>query len=688
MQVFIAEKPSLGRAIAEVIGITEKRKNYIICRNDTVVTWCFGHLFELAPPNVYLNKPANARWELSDLPIIPKNWKKILKKDAKGQFETIKELVKKADVVINAGDPDREGQLLVDEVLERVDPPKTVKRIWLQALDRENILKALKSMESNQKYLPYKLSAEARSKADWLVGMNFTRFFTLKANARRVISVGRVQTPTLALVAERDKKIENFKPHDYYIVKANIKKDGKSITAVYAPKEKSKGFDEEGRLIDKQLALKVKNEISQGKANAISLSTAKKTEIPPLPYNLATLQKMASSKYGLTAAQTLQIAQNLYEKKLTTYPRTDCQYLADEQHGEAKKIISSIKSVSSFAESMAESANFSIKHPAFNSKKITAHTAIIPTGDIKNFNSLSDKEKKIYLEIVKAYLCLFQEKHEYYQIKAEFDINGYRFTAAATNVIKIGWKKYCSSVPKESEIPAFSKGDILNVANATIETKQTTPPPRFTDGTLIEAMSHIHRFIDDEQAKKVLKENDGIGTEATRAQIIETLVKRGFLKRQGKQIISTNLGREIVNQLPDWIKDPVMTARWERGLNGILQGTVRYEEFLQKQIEFIKKKLNENPQITVNAETVKETIGKCSCGGDVTETPKTYKCSKCGKYLFKTIFGKKLTQKQALALLQDKQIEVKGLKSKKGKKFSAKLKLVKDGEKWKTELEF
>jgi len=688
MRLFIAEKPSMAKAIADVLGIVNKKKTHFVCKDNSIVTWCYGHLLELAPPSHYTGTD---KWQLNDLPIIPKKWKKLVKSDVKAQFNAIKDLIKKADVVINAGDPDREGQLLVDEVIDKADPPANIKRIWLQALDRKNILKALSQMKDNKDYFPLRQSAEARSYADWLVGMNFTRYFTLKANIRKVVSVGRVQTPTLALVVKRDEEIENFKPHDYYIIETAIKKKDVKFISVFSPdndfiKEKQNCFDDNKRLISKELAEKVSKASANSTAIVVSYAKQKKTQQPPMPYYLATLQKMASSKYKLSAAQTLQIAQTLYEKKLTTYPRTDCPYIADEQHSDATKILSNLRKAGVLP-NMIDKADTEIKHKAFNSSKITAHTAIIPTGDTAALSELNKIERAIYDEIAKAYVCLFMKPFIYYSVTAEFDISGYRFKATGKEIIQKGFAEFCGSL-NESILPEMAKGEKLQTLESVIKTKKTTPPSHFTDGTLIEAMSHIHKFITDEKAKKILKETDGIGTEATRAQIIETLIQRGYIKREKPYLISTPFGRQVIHSLPDFIKDPILTASWERGLKGIEERKVKFSEFMKKQEEFIVKHIEKKYEFSLDTDATKETIGKCSCGGNIIETPKTYRCEKCGKYLFKTVFGKKLTQKQALALLQDKQIEVKGLKSKKGKKFKAKLKIVQDGEKWKTELEF
>lgn len=675
MNLFVAEKPSLGRAIAEVLcGNPKKNNGYLDC-GESIVTWCFGHILENAETQYYTNKK---EWDISCLPIIPQKWVKFPKKDTAAQLNIIKNLVSKADVIINAGDPDREGQLLVDEVLDYLHINKPVKRIWLQALDRENILKALKNLEDNKKYLPYKLSADARSKADWLVGMNFTQYFSLISGS--YISVGRVQTPTLALIVNRDQTIENFKPHDYYTLAADLG----SFQAVFKPSENTKGLDEEGRLIDRQLALTIVQETSNTTAKVISFSKEKKIEYPPMPFMLSSIQKKLSEKFGFTAKQSLDTVQSLYEKKLVTYPRTDCSYIAEEQHKDASRILKSLASIGFDI----SGASTSIKHRAFDSKKITAHTAIIPTVSMGSFSSLTDSEKKVFTEIANAYICLFLPPYEYYLIKTQLNIKGYTFAAEGRIAIKKGFKALCTDRIENCTIPDLQVGQILQTNKTNITTKQTTPPPRFTDGSIIDAMSHIHRYIDDENAKKVLKETDGIGTEATRASIIESLLKKKFIKRQGKQIISTPIGREIINQIPDWIKDPILTAKWERGLSGILNGTVTHKEFLDKQIQFIQEKLKEKQAIKISKNTNNNAIGKCSCGGSVVETPKTFKCEKCGKYVFKETFGKKLTPKEALSLIQDQETLVNNLRSKNGSKFSAKLRLVKEGEKWVFKMNF
>lgn len=323
----------------------------------------------------------------------------------------------------------------------------------------------------------------------------------------------------------------------------------------------------------------------------VLFSKKTQTEYPSLPYMLSSLQKAMNTKYNLTAKQTLSIAQKLYEKKLTTYPRTDCPYIAEEQHGDAERILRAVDRLNILPAGMIDNTDITIKHKAFDNSKLGAHTAIIPTGDVSNFNTLTDLEKKVYKEIAKAYACLFHQPHKYYSISVELKIEGYRFTAKGKRTISKGFRQYCLSKESDTNIPDLKVGQTILNRETKVETKKTTPPPRFTDGTLIDAMSHIYRYIDDPQAKKILKDNDGIGTEATRAQIIEQLVKRGYLKRAKKQLISTPQARAFIKKLPDYIKNPVMTAEWERELNRILQGKTTFKQFLNMQIEFVKEKI-------------------------------------------------------------------------------------------------
>lgn len=610
MKLFIAEKPSMATALAEVMGINKRSNGCIECRNNIMVTWCFGHLLTQAMPEEYLGykRGEKDKWSMEVLPVIPNKWI-LYPKDASSvkQLKIIKDLISKANVVVNAGDPDREGQLLVDEVLEYLKYKGIVQRLWIQSLDKENIEKALKSVQDNIKYYPFMLSALSRSRADWLVGLNLTRAYTVKSG--RLISVGRVQTPTLNLVVERDLMIENFKPKDYFTVWVDANHKNGRFKAVLKSDLLEKGIDEENRLADAAIADAIANAVKNKPCKVISVKNEKKSQDPPMPFMLSSLQKFASSAWGWSAKKTLDTLQSLYEKKLTSYPRTDCPYLPEEEFENAGKIINKLNTISPGCAAPGM-VNLAIKHKCWNTKKITAHTGIVPTTDISAYEtgSLNSDEKKLYERIMLSFYLIFAPPYEYISQSVKLDIEKYIFTASGAQVLKKGFKAIMSDDGEEQlgklpKLPELKEGDSVKSLNSGVDAKKTTPPARFIDGTLIDAMSHIYKYITDEESKKILKETDGIGTEATRANIIEELIKRTFMERKGKQIISTALGREIIGYLSVSIKDPVLTAKWESYLSEIAAGTGNMEIFLNNQADFIKKEIEQIKAVvmTINA---------------------------------------------------------------------------------------
>ncbi len=581
MRLFIAEKPSLARAIAGVIGEKQKKQGYIECKDDNIVTWCFGHLLEQAEPHEY--DPKYKKWRADTLPIIPNEWKVFPKKDkgVKEQINLIKRLCDRADSLVNAGDPDREGQLLVDEVLEFLGVRKKCDRIWLASLDDKSVKKALGSIFDNGKCRNLRDAALARSRADWLIGMNLTRAFTLGGDS--LVSVGRVQTPTLSLVVKRDREIENFVPKDYFIPTVFVKHKNGEFKSSWLPKEDAPGLDENGLLIDRKVAGDLIQKVKDASGNVVQVSNKEKSKAPPLPHNLSSLQKTASDKLGFKADETLRIAQGLYEKQLTSYPRTDCRYLPEEQFGEAGGILSALSRANVFG---AQGANPDLKSLAWNTKKITAHHAIIPTGEMFD---MSDKDRRIYDLIALAYIQQFYPNQKYITQNIIMNISEEDWKATGQKIIDPGWTTLTRREKEEPSLPEVQKGDGVKCIDTEIKEKKTQPPARFTDGSLIEAMGNIHKFVEDQRVKKKLKENAGIGTEATRAGIIETLVKREYLSRQGKKVISTDFGREIVDQLPAFLKDPGTTALWEDKLEDILNGSIGLKEFMDDQTNVLPK---------------------------------------------------------------------------------------------------
>lgn len=573
MKLYIAEKPSLGRAIAEGLGSCKKEDGYIQCGND-VVTWCFGHLLDSAPPEYYNEK--YKAWSRDSLPIIPDNFVLLERGDAKKQIGIIRNLLKKADSVVNAGDPDREGQLLVDELLEHLKYKGKCERIWLASLDPASVKKALSTLKDNSGYKGFRDAADARRQMDWLGGMNLTRAMTLfgrSVGLDGVLSLGRVQTPTLALVVARDKEIENFKPVDYAVLKAQINHQNGNFAAVFMVPAEMVGTDPSGRLIDFAIAEKICKDSENRPGKVVKAETKNGKENQPQVYSLSTLQKEAASALGLGAQATLDMAQKLYEAKLTTYPRTDCGFLPEEQFKDGASVLSSLKSFDELKD-IAAKADPKIKSATWNTGKVTAHHGIIPTG--MDASGLSGIERKLFLMIAKRYIAQFYPPMEFRSAVIEVALdNDTHWIARGRIVVKQGWHT-CIKPEKQdeesAELPAVKPNDPVKSGKVDLERKQTKPPSRFTEGTLIEAMSSIHLFVDDKAAKAKLKETSGLGTEATRAGIIEKLKNRRYIEPKGKSLISTELGRQVIAMSPKDIKDIVTTALMEDELSEIQAG--------------------------------------------------------------------------------------------------------------------
>ncbi len=587
MRLFIAEKPSLGRAIAAELGVTQNNPTFQICGSDTV-TWCFGHILEQYDPQDYDD---NLRiWRRRDLPIIPKEWKLRPKESAFTQLQVINHLLSEAEMVVHAGDPDREGQLLVDEVLEHFRYTGPVQRIWLASLDSRSIQKALATLKDNRDYANLRDSARARSQADWLVGLNATRALSIRgreSGREGILSLGRVQTPTLALVVTRDRQIAAFQPIDYLILQATLRHETGTFTATFAPMETQTGLDNEGRLVDPAVAQGIVEAVRGRDGLIVEMSREKKKKAVPLPHCLSSLQKAASSKLGMTAQQVLDTAQALYEKKLTTYPRTDCRYLPVEQFSDAGRIIPALSDIPGL-ELVTAKADVSLKGPVWDTKKVTAHHAIIPTGEIPQ--GLSNEQTALYLMIATGYCLQFYPPMQYEAQKIRATIAETAWEARGRLVLDAGWTGFAAEEDEddakkkeEQALPPVNKGDAVTCAHVETVKKKTSPPSRFSEGSLIEAMANVHRFVNEASAKATLKDNEGIGTEATRANILETLKKRGFIAPSGKSLVSTPLGQEVIDLTPHALRDPVTTAQWEQRLEAIARGESTLDAFMKEQ---------------------------------------------------------------------------------------------------------
>ncbi|WP_114633834.1 DNA topoisomerase III [Vibrio splendidus] len=598
-RLIIAEKPSLGRAIAAALPNPQKKdQGFIKCGNGDVVTWCIGHLLEQVEPDAYDDR--YKKWNLADLPIVPEQWQLRPRKTSSKQLTVIRKLLKDATQIVHAGDPDREGQLLVDEVIDYCKVSKAKKesmdRLLISDLNLPAVKRALSQMRSNRDFIPLSISALARSRADWLYGMNMTRAYTLlgqKAGYQGVLSVGRVQTPVLGLVVRRDEEIENFIPKDYFTLHALIpyQNNGQSfdIRARWKPSEACKPWqDEEGRVLNRKLVENVANRITNQPATVTESEQKQSKQAAPLPYSLSALQIDASKRFGMSAQQVLDTCQSLYEKhKLITYPRSDSRYLPKDHYSQRESVVDAIANNAKELQSGAQGADLSLKSKAWNDSKVDAHHAIIPTPKKSSVNGLSANEMKIYQQIARQYLMQFYPPAIFADAKLVFDIAGGVFIAKGRQLINPGWKVLMGKTDTEEKgdgtdtVPPLDKGTVLNCREGIIGDKKTEPPKHFTEATLLQAMTGIARFVANKDLKAILKETDGLGTEATRAGILDTLFKRQLLTRQGKSIHSSPAGRGLINALPEDSTFPDMTAHWEHQLQGMAERNQAYQPFMQ-----------------------------------------------------------------------------------------------------------
>ncbi|MFA7554476.1 MAG: DNA topoisomerase III [Spongiibacteraceae bacterium] len=599
MKLYIAEKPSLGRAIADNLPKPHRKaEGCIYVGNGDCVSWCIGHLLEQAEPDAY--DPAFKKWAHASLPIIPQTWKLSPKPKTRKQLTVLRQLIKKADQLIHVGDPDREGQLLIDEVINYCGVPKTkiaqIKRCLVNDLNPAAVKHALNNLRDNTEFAPLSTSALARSRADWLYGINMTRLCTLQGQQsgfKGVLSIGRVQTPILGLVVKRDLEIENFVSKPFYELDISLKTlQAYQFTAKWQPSEACQPYmDEENRVLSRKLVENVAARVINQQGIIDKFSESIKKQAPPLPYNLSALQIDAAKRFRLSAKQVLDTCQTLYERhKLITYPRSDCRYLPSDHFSEASQVLAAITSIGPELGSIADAANLQSKSKAWNDKKISAHHAIIPTSKKINSQQLSAQELKIYLLIARQYLMQFLPSFDYRQIQLQAIIKGGVFVAKRKEVIALGWKLAQPKITGKDDtdkhefskdsMPALKKGEPVECIETNILDKNTTPPKRFNDASLLAAMTGIARYVSDPEIRKVLRDTDGLGTEATRANIIELLFTRNFLTRIGKDIHSTDIGRELITNLPSCVSLPDMTAQWEAQLNAISQRELSYQHFM------------------------------------------------------------------------------------------------------------
>ncbi len=665
MQLVIAEKPSVARSIAEVIGASEISDGYME-GNGYIVSWCVGHLVELAQPESYGEQWK--KWTYESLPVKPEKWQYEVKPDTKAQYDILYQLMHRKDVsaVICGTDAGREGELIFRLVYEMAGCEKPIKRLWISSMEETAIREGFENLQPGSDYDNLYHSALCRQEADWLVGINGTRLFTVLYGGK-VLKVGRVQTPTLAMLVDREAKIMNFQKETYYM--AHILMDGIDAAT--------------GRIDDKKKADGIAGACRNGQALTTSVVKEEKAVMPPKLYDLTTLQRDANRLFGFTAKQTLEYTQSLYEKKLATYPRTDSQFLSDDMGQTAEGVIEAVFSCLMFEENKASSPD--IKR-ILNSKKVTDHHAIIPTMEIAKADlaALPETERKILSLVANRLLCATGEKHLYETVKAEFSCSGHTFAVSGKSVTHNGWKSFEDAFKRsfkisgnqeeekeEKKLPELSEGQPFDGVQAKVSEHFTNPPKRFTEDLLLSAMERAG--AEDIGADA---ERKGLGTPATRADIIEKLVKDGFVKREKKQIIPTEDGLKLITVLPDVVKSPKLTADWENALTLVAKGELPMEDFMADIENMVSELIHTYHEVSDEQKKMfaqeQAALGVCpNCGGQVVKGKfGAYCVKKCGMNVSR-VMGAALTDAQVKDMLAGKKILLKGLKSKAGKPYDA-----------------
>ncbi len=657
MQLVITEKMSVGKSIAEVVGITKMKGRYME-GNGYLVSWCVGHLVELAQPESYGERWK--KWTYGSLPVKPEKWQYEVKPDTREQYEVLAGLMHREDVdcVICATDAGREGELIFRLVYEMAGCSKPVKRLWISSMEEKAIRDGFDNLRPGEAYDCLYASALCRQRADWLVGINGTRLFTV-LYGNRVLKVGRVQTPTLAMLAKREEEIRNFKKERYYSV--HILCDGMDAASE--------------RVNDKKAADGIAGSCREKPVCVEQVVREEKTSAPPKLYDLTTLQRDANRIFGFTAKQTLEYTQSLYEKKFVTYPRTDSRYLSDDMEQTAKKVIEAVGKADAMWGGV--SCKPDIKR-VLDSKKVTDHHAIIPTVEIgrADMAALPETERKILLLIGNRLLCATGRAHLYESVKVELSCGGYGFFASGKSVMENGWMDFEEAFrnsyrireegEKEAKLPVLAKGQSLTCMEAEVRVYDTTPPKAYTEDSLLSAMERAGaEDMGDEVERK------GLGTPATRADVIEKLVRDGFVKREKKRLVPTKEGMELIAVLPDIVKSPKLTADWENALTLVAKGQLSMEDFMAGIEGMVSGLIQDYQGGGGEAKRIfapeQEALGVCpNCGGQVVKGKfGAYCAGKCGMNVSR-VMGAVLTDSQVKSLLEGKKTLVKSLKGKKG----------------------
>ena len=669
MILVIAEKPSVAKSIADVLNVTEKKSGYF--QNDNyIVSWCIGHLLSLATPEYYGQQYADKSWKFDTLPIVPSQWKFQLNPSTKAQFDILKNLINSPKVteLVCATDAGREGECIFRYVYGYVGCKKPVKRLWVSSLENNAVRQAFCQMKDDSHYDNLFDAGFSRAKADWLVGMNFTRLFSIRYKSK--ISIGRVQTPTLAMIVDRNFQVKNFVKEKFFTVDLDC---GNFVVS-------SERIDNEQSAIDLM-------QQCNGKQAVISdIERTKKTVRPPKLYDLTTLQREANRYFGYTAQQTLDYTQSLYEQKLLTYPRTDSQYITDDM----KNTVTSLIPIVCQHFYNDEKISFNVGQ-CINNAKVSDHHAIIPTKEINSVNlkELPQTEYNILLLIAMKLLIATADPYCYESIKITVNCQNHIFFGNGTKIIDYGFKQFETFLKKQiKQGKSLPEDEIQSLDNINVKTVEkviakksdhfTVPPKQYTEDTLLSAMETAgnSEYEDSEAEKK------GLGTPATRASIIESLINHDFIQRDSKKLIPTDKGIRLIKVLPEEIKSPKMTVEWETVLQKIAQGKESSENFLRGIENLIKAIITQYSSVDTSVNFYEQKIvGVCpKCGKKIVEYKKFYACESgkdgCGFIIWKTMSGKEITSIQVQNILQKGKSDlIKGFVSKTGKKFDAYLKL-------------
>ena len=686
MQLVIAEKPSVAASIAAALGVKEKKDGYIE-GGGYLISWCVGHLVELAEAAAYGEQ--YKKWSYESLPILPEEWQYNVAADKGKQFSILKELMHRADVseVFNACDAGREGELIFRFVYEVTGCNKPMRRLWISSMEDKAIKAGFADLKDGRDYDALYASALCRAKADWIIGINATRLFSCLYD--KTLNVGRVQTPTLKMLVDRGEAISHFKKEKYYHVRLDL-------SGAEAASE---------RISDKSRADALKAACEAGTAVCVSLTKEKKTAAPPKLFDLTSLQREANKIYGYTAKQTLDLAQTLYEKRLLTYPRTDSAFLTDDMGDTAAKTVAMLSGKLPFMEGAEFTPEVS---RTLDSSKVSDHHAIIPTMELAKTDlaALPESERNILTLAGARLIFAAAEPHIFEAVTAVFSCADTEFTARGKTVLAGGWKdlerRYRATLkgkpdPEDADsdgentLPELSEGQSFESPTAKVTEHFTTPPKPHNEATLLSAMERAGNEDTDPDA-----ERRGLGTPATRAAVIEKLVKSGFAERKGKQLIPTQNGAALVSVLPDMLTSPQLTAEWENNLTQIAKGAADAGDFMQRIEAMARELVKENAtadkdKVAFTGGEEKPSIGKCPrCGSPVHEGRKNFYCSNrdCAFTMWKNdrFFEERkvtFTPKIAAALLKSGKINVKGLYSPKtGKTYDGTVVLADTGGKY------